>query len=422
VLGTAAVLVLAGCASAAGVLAAKWAAPDLTPLERATEPVVVFAEVSEQPLRKPVSVVGTVHPPQTKDVYAPNTAATNNDPSIDPTNWGAATVAVPTTGNEDTAKEDNAADNQPEPDEPAELETLRQVVTVQKVSAGDLIEPGDVVAEVSGRPVFALPPGMPFYRNLAIETKGADVSALQRFLEQTGHFGGSVDGGFGPATLAGLRSLYREAGYDTPLADGVNPGFVLDEFVEVALSAVPVVEASAEGTALGDGVPLVRVVTGEPWVGARVTMLDVEALTVGAEVTVSADGVEPLSAVVSTVGEYQSDGTPGYDVTIPLPVEWFEGTGDVQQVTVEPAADAPNGPAVPATAVREDANGPYVLAAPEDGSGTVTARAEASGEGRLKRVPITITGQVGGYALIEPTEALPVGMRIVVSGDSADNS
>jgi hypothetical protein len=289
---------------------------------------------------------------------------------------------------------------------PSEPQTLRLVVTVQKTAPDELIGPGDVVAEVSGRPVFAVPPGMPFYRNLDLGAEGADVDALQGFLGATGHFEGKASGEFDPRTLAGLRSLYEDAGYGLPLADGVEQGFVLDEFAEVAAEPVRVIEAAAAGARVDNGTPLIRVVIGEPWVSARVTILDAEALPEGAEVALTAAGAEPLPATVGSVGEYQSEGTPGYDLTVPVPVEWFEAVGDSQQVAVEPTGQVPVGPAVPTTAVREDGNGTYVLAAGSDAAG-------------FDRVPITVTGQVGGYTLIAADEALPIGRRIVVSGGGA---
>ncbi|MDR1635286.1 MAG: hypothetical protein LBS27_10290 [Bifidobacteriaceae bacterium] len=426
VLGGVALVVLGACAGAAGVLATRWPAPDLTPLEQATASVMVFAEISEQPLSRPVSIIGIVHPPQTKDVFAPGSAAA-------PTEAEAVSTVFKAIGSAPLAKDLGPGTEGAEPNtslpatpnggagRPAELETLRLVVTVQKKVVGDLIGPGEVVAEVSGRPVFAIPPGMPFYRNMAVGVKGADVTAFQEFLKQAGHFGGQVGNEFNSATLTGLRALYQAVGYDPPLADGANPGFVLNEFVEVAAGAVPVVEAAAAGTSLETGTPLVRVVTGQPWVSGRVSLLDVEALGEGAEVTVTAAEVEPLAATVGTVGEYQTDGTAGYDLTIPLTVEWFDAAGDVQQVTVSPVGETPVGPAAPLTAIREDAKGVYLLAAVEAGAGrdgaTPSAGAGAGQDQAVERVAITITGQVGGYALIAADEALPIGRRIVVSGD-----
>jgi hypothetical protein len=422
VLGAVALVVLGACAGAAGVLAARWAAPDLSPLAQATVPAVVFAEVSEQPLTSPISLVGTVHPPQTKDVFAPGA-----EPSQD--GDGAALAAYTQAGRSVSAEErawtvDGTADptSAPEPSRPAELEALRLVVTVQRSAVGEPLGPGDVVAEVSGRPVFAIPPGMPLYRNLTLGANGADVSALQEFLAQAGHFGGRVGGEFNSLTLAGLRQLYRAAGYDLPLADGVNPGFVLSEFAEVAAQAAPVVQVAPVGTALDGETPLVRIVTGAPWVSVRATILDVEALPVGAEVTVTAGEAEPLVATVSTVGEYQSDGAPGYDLTVPLTVEWFEAAGDVQRATVEPVGEVPVGPAVPLAAVREDAVGFYVLAAAGEAASADTSSGTSGPAGAghgLERVAITVTGQSGGYALIAADGELPVGRRIVVSGDSA---
>jgi hypothetical protein len=247
-------------------------------------------------------------------------------------------------------------------------------------------------------------------------------------LARTGHFSGEASGQFGQSTLTALRALYKAAGYDPPLADGADPGFALGEFVEVASEPADVVQAAPAGTVLTAGVPVATLVVGEPSVTARATILDVDALAEGAAVTVSAPGVEPLAAVVGAVSEYREDGSPGYDLTIALPMQWYEASGGVRQATVESAEPVPLGPAVPLTAVRQDAAGAYVLAAGQTGLSDAAGSGDAAESGRgagtagaetFERVALTVVGQAGGYALIESDGALAPGRRIVVTGDTS---
>jgi hypothetical protein len=435
VIGGIALVVVGACGGAAGVLAAKWPAADLSALECAAVPAVVLTEVSEQPLHSAVQLVAAVHPPRTKEVFAPGGQPAGGGESA--TSFQLAPSAIGTPFGPALAATQTAAPNQPAtepsvegaPDQPvpADLETQRLLVTVQKKQVGDPVAPGDVVAEVSGRPVFAVPPGLPFYRNLAVGAKGADVAALRQYLEQAGHLTAGQGSEFNARILAGLRSLYQAGGYELPLADGVNQGFVLDEFAEVAAQPVPVVKAAAVGALVGDGTPLVEVVIGEPWASARASILDAEALQEGSEVSVTANEAEPLASTVQSVSEYQADGNPGYDLVIPLTIEWYEAAGGVDRVTVAPVGEVPVGPAVPLTAVREDANVTYVSAETAEGAKAANAGqktdqaggcADAGQAGRSERVPVEVIGQSGGWALIAPNDALPIGRRVVVSGAS----
>lgn len=89
------------------------------------------------------------------------------------------------------------------------------VVTKILFKAGDTFRAGQVLAEVSGRPVIALKGTLPVYRDLKPGADGDDVDQLQRALKDTGHpVTGDREGYFGPATKAALASLYRSVGYD----------------------------------------------------------------------------------------------------------------------------------------------------------------------------------------------------------------
>ncbi|MER7559980.1 peptidoglycan-binding domain-containing protein [Nocardioides sp. NPDC126508] len=100
---------------------------------------------------------------------------------------------------------------------------------------GGKVTAGDLIAEVSGRPVLVLEGLLPAYRTLKPGLEGPDVRQLQRALSRAGLFSGAVDGVYGPATAGAVSDLYRLHGLEPVMAG-------LDE-VKAAKEAV----AAAEG-------------------------------------------------------------------------------------------------------------------------------------------------------------------------------
>ncbi len=98
------------------------------------------------------------------------------------------------------------------------------VVTNAPVGIGDVVNEGDRVLEVSGRPVFALQGQTPVYRSLKPGTSGQDVAALQASLSRLGY---SIEpselGVFGPATSAAVGDFYASAGYEPLLTSESLP-------------------------------------------------------------------------------------------------------------------------------------------------------------------------------------------------------
>ncbi|MEV7726973.1 peptidoglycan-binding domain-containing protein [Streptomyces sp. NPDC087917] len=97
------------------------------------------------------------------------------------------------------------------------------VVTKLPVKAGDAIAAGQLLAEVSGRPVFTLKGTLPVYRDLRPGATGDDVAQLQQALRELGHpTGPDAKGVFGAGTKAALGARYRAIGYDPlpAVADG----------------------------------------------------------------------------------------------------------------------------------------------------------------------------------------------------------
>jgi peptidoglycan hydrolase-like protein with peptidoglycan-binding domain len=92
------------------------------------------------------------------------------------------------------------------------------VVTRLPVKVNDAVKAGDVIAEVSGRPVIVLPGADPAYRDLTPSAQGADVAELQAALRAIGHTcGGDPAGTYGSGTKAAVAALYQAVGY--PVVD-----------------------------------------------------------------------------------------------------------------------------------------------------------------------------------------------------------
>ncbi|WP_037889114.1 hypothetical protein [Streptomyces sp. NRRL S-87] len=132
----------------------------------------------------------------------------------------------------------------------------RAVVTRLPVAAGAPVRAGQVVAEVSGRPVCALPGALPGYRDLRPGAVGADVAQLQRALRGLGHpTGGDPAGVFGAGTKAALAAHYRAVGYDPlpAVADGGAAVAAARTAVRDARWALEDAEAVAAAAAAPDG-------------------------------------------------------------------------------------------------------------------------------------------------------------------------
>ncbi|WP_370377075.1 peptidoglycan-binding protein [Catenulispora sp. GAS73] len=89
--------------------------------------------------------------------------------------------------------------------------------------AGDQIRAGQVLIEVSGRPIIALSGAVPAYRDLKPGMDGPDVAQLQAALKQLGHDSApDTLGHFGDGTKSALTDLYTALGYSVPTTGGAN--------------------------------------------------------------------------------------------------------------------------------------------------------------------------------------------------------
>lgn len=111
------------------------------------------------------------------------------------------------------------------------------IVTRLPVRRGSTVTAGDLVAEISGRPLLILQGRLPAYRALTPGATGPDVRQLQRALAGAGYAVG-VDGLYGPQTAAAVAALYRARGY--------APSSVGADEVRSAINAVHDAERTLE--------------------------------------------------------------------------------------------------------------------------------------------------------------------------------
>ncbi|MEU4062085.1 peptidoglycan-binding protein [Streptomyces wedmorensis] len=118
------------------------------------------------------------------------------------------------------------------------------VVTKVPFAAGATLRPGQVVLEVSGRPVVVLKGRLPVYRDLRPGATGDDVAQLQDALAALGHDrGDDPRGTFGAGTKDAVTDFYAAAGY-APRPAVADDGAAVDG----ARAAVTAAERAAEDT------------------------------------------------------------------------------------------------------------------------------------------------------------------------------
>lgn len=89
-----------------------------------------------------------------------------------------------------------------------------QVIT-RAPQLDQLVNEGDVVAEISGRPVFVLQGALPVFRSLEPGVDGPDVAQLEGALARLGWFTGVADEVYDDATEAAIDAWYQSAGYQS---------------------------------------------------------------------------------------------------------------------------------------------------------------------------------------------------------------
>lgn len=381
ILATLVVGTLVGALIAAGLNPA----PDTSAISNSTRAPMVTAKIEQRPVRTRATLSGALQQARLTVV----------NPMV-------GTPAGTPTETEDNAGGKSGSSTIPQ--------AVLQVVSRRLHSKGDRVSPGSLLAEVSGRPVYAFPSSAPLYRDLTIGSVGNDMRALQRLLARKGYFRASPDGRFRKGTLAALQRLFAHDGYRLSEVAPGRKGLALAETARLPGKNLRVATVCPVGLEPTTRRPMLRVETRPAVVTARADLLQADAFSTGKAVSVQIGSADSLASTVVAVSAFQDAGasTPaGYDITVAVP-----GEIDVEQMASQPILVSESGkiaqaPAVPLAALREGLDGARHVLVPTGGE---------TGQVRPEEVPVTVIAQVSGYAILEKTDRLPVGTAVVVSG------
>lgn len=203
------------------------------------------------------------------------------------------------------------------------------------------VSSGDVLATVSGRPVFVLVGDVPSYRDLGPGMSGPDVRQLERSLRRLGLAPGRVDGLYDGSTAAAVTELYRKHGFSPIVADettltGARPdqaSIVEGAFAEPGVQLpsdevvfVPTTPLRVTSLPVPVGSPLsgpLATVTGSSVVVDGLVRVEQASLVrAGAEVAVDEPslGIDTTGRVSSVAGRPGTRGADGFHVAFQVNV------------------------------------------------------------------------------------------------------
>jgi peptidoglycan hydrolase-like protein with peptidoglycan-binding domain len=351
------------------------------------------------------------------------------------------------------------------------------VVTEVRVQQGDEVHAGEVILEVSGRPVVALPGQSPAYRDLRPGAQGEDIAQLQRAMRRLGYVLDETDGSFGPATKRAVEAFYEDRGYtaattgegdkaafdaaeaevtqlerqvedaEDALQDAATPdereqaqksmdrakedlNAARERLAELRSRTGPMVplpeivflpsfpaRVHSLNASLGSRVeaPVVSLASGPLVVEAQASPVQRELLRTGMPVEITIEGENPARGTISSIGELGTESENESEPAAP---------GHKLVVTPEEPLDGELAAAGARLTVTAVSSGSEVLAVPiaalfasPDGSVYVRARTPA-GEERTVVVVAELSGD--GYVAVNPVSgALYPGEFVVVgTGDA----
>lgn len=201
------------------------------------------------------------------------------------------------------------------------------VVTKATTSAGASIGAGHVLAEIDGRPVFAIPGNFSFYRDMTVGMKGPDVAQLQVGLNAAG-YSVTADGRFGQETAYAVEAMYRDNGYDTPTATAATPttpeapaapatqqlSLPSSEFLVLKQVPAFVVDVPSVGTPISEGTSI-TVEGGAVIASASVTSSVASQLKTGMAVTLTGADGQKAKGVIRTIDPAPSDNSTSSDTS-----------------------------------------------------------------------------------------------------------
>jgi peptidoglycan hydrolase-like protein with peptidoglycan-binding domain len=294
------------------------------------------------------------------------------------------------------------------------------VVTGMFVRPGDAVHSGEVVAEVSDRPIFLLQGDLPLWRDLVPGESGKDVGELQAALADLGYSSGADQYGyFGAGTEAAVQAFYQAIGYPpATLSVAANkkgaappPAIVpMSEawFVPSLPAEVITVSAGVGDTATGSLISIAPEgslrLTGQLDPSEQALVKAGMGVSVYSSVT-GYTGTGTISSVGTSAVQASAGGSPYVPVGIKPSTSWPTSlNGQNVQITITAVTSGRPVLAVPVAAVSYDAAGQAQV--------IVTGR-----DGAEQRIAVRTGMSAGGYVEITGTAGratLPAGTRVVV--------
>ncbi|MFJ7078485.1 peptidoglycan-binding protein [Streptomyces sp. NPDC098781] len=191
------------------------------------------------------------------------------------------------------------------------------------------LKQGDVLMEVSGRPVLVLTGSVPMYRTIGPGTSGNDVAQLQKNLRQLGFYRGDLNGVYGQGTSSAVTSWYKSKGYQAQ-EPSVEDRQKLGQLQEAVTNAQLNLLSAKNNTTTGSD-PKNDTTSAEPSPAGEDKALDELKLKAAQQALDSANNA--LSAFQSSYGTTVPAGEIVFLRELPMRVD---------KVTVR-AGDAPNG-------------------------------------------------------------------------------
>jgi hypothetical protein len=337
----------------------------------------------------------------------------------------------------------------------APLGTL--IVTRLPVRPGDRVRPGQVIAEIDGRPILLLAGRLPAYRDLHEGDTGPDVRQLQVALERLGYADFDPPGVYGPSTALALLLLYRHLGYRAPVYPiQVVPGrpgthhvtrppipsayLPMSEVAYLPASSALVVAVHARVGHPVTGPWIIRLAVGPPYVTGVLSYDQARHARIGMRAVISSP-VPPIAArgKVTRIAPIPPPRAFGAGSVTGFPVSVRPDRALAQHLIGTPVrltllAPVTTGPVltVPVTAVfatRQRSRAPAVSTppggTPQAGPGTTTGvRARPAAQyviwigpgGRRRRVPVYTGPTADGLVAIQPVRAgaLHPGDRVLI--------
>jgi peptidoglycan hydrolase-like protein with peptidoglycan-binding domain len=294
---------------------------------------------------------------------------------------------------------------------------LRQVVTGLPLKTGDRVRSGQVLGEVSGRPVIALKGAFAAYRDIEPGMTGPDVRQLQRALRS--RYGTPVSEKFDTRTQDDVRRLYRAIGYPAPtvaeeskkaVRDDAeepktqpSPGLVLPAGEVAFVPHLPAGVGSVPAKIGGDGTKTLVTLASGGW--RLKVRLDEDAAEIPEGAKFFLDDRDGPAVQLLNIGAPTGDD----EKSIRQAMFAVEGTpadavnGQSRELLVEKGRSPDGAVVVPASAIWTAT----------DGSTSVTV---VDAAGRQTSVPVESTVAVGGRVAVRATSgALPVGAKVIVA-------